>query len=211
MTGPGAKVSSNYAMSFTAGGLFYPEAIKAAELYQTAPEWDAVKVQLLTQNLLQLRTQSSLRRIVHELILRLQSLTPSEVTVLVDGTRPEQTQVLWLAACKQYPFVRAFAMEVIREKYLHLDFEMSYLDFDVFYNAQAEWVEALEKLTDSTRKKIRQVLFLMLTEAEIISPANFIQPALLSARMGQVILEDDPAYFSVFPISDADIRKLTKP
>ena len=130
--------------------------------------------------------------------------------LLLDGTRYEQNQILWLAVCKQYPFVHDFAVEVVREKYLHLDFSLSYLDFDAFYNAKAEWNETLEKITDSTRKKLRQVLFRMLTEAELLSQAGLIQPALFSSQLGDAIMADDPAYFANFPISDVDIRKFKR-
>lgn len=198
--------SSTYRISFTTGGLFYREAVKAAGLYQDLQDWALVKEKILSTNLLQSRTQSSLKRVTNELVLRLQGLTDQQLTIVVNGSRQEQNQILWLAVCKQYPFVREFAGEVVREKYLHLDFNLSYLDFDAFYNAKAEWNESLEQIKTTTRKKLRQVLFLMLTEAELISPANFIQPVIFSTQVGNAISQDDPAFFSVFPVSDLDIK-----
>jgi hypothetical protein len=200
--------SSTYRISFTAGGLLSREAIKAASLYQVARNWKLVEEQILTNNLLQLRTQSSQKRIANELFQRLQGLTEAQIQLLVDGSRQEQNQILWLAVCKHYQFVREFAVEVVREKYLRLDWECSYSDFDTFFYAKAEWNEILENTKDSTRKKMRQVLFLMLSEAGILSSANIILPALFSAQAAQAIAADDRAYFAVFPISDADIRKL---
>ena len=99
-------------------------------------------------------------------------------------------------------------MEVIREKYLRLDWEIAYANFDVFFYNKAEWHVELAKITESTRKKLRQVLFRMMMEAEIISSANLVLPTMLSPMVAQVIAEDDVRYFAVFPISDADIRKL---
>jgi hypothetical protein len=197
-----------YKISFTSGGLFNRDAIKVAELYLLLHDWGEVKNQVIEHNILQARVQSSLTRTASELFPRLQGLTEAQVYIVANGARQEQNQMLWLAVCKQYPFVRDFAVEVVREKYLRLDWEISYADFDVFFYNKAEWHDELAKITESTRKKLRQVLFRMMTESEIISPANLILPAMLSPLVVKAVAEDDTNYFAVFPISDADVRKL---
>lgn len=145
-------------------------------------------------------------RTAHELLHRMKTLNTGQLSLLVAGTRQDQQQILWLAACKQYPFAREFAMEVVREKYLRFDWNVSYADFDAFYYAKCEWRKELARITESTRKKLRQVLFLMMTQAEILSPARVIIPTVFSRPVARAIAEDDPGYFSVFPISDTDIR-----
>ena len=197
-----------YRISFTSGGLFYREAVKVADLYSSLQDWDLVREQLIEKNLLQTRTRSSMIRTARELTQRLKTLTSEQLAILADGTRQEQNQVLWLAVCKHYAFVREFATEVMREKYLRLDWELSYTDFDTFFYAKAEWNEGLQKTKDSTRKKLCQVLFRMFTEAQIISTDHVILPAFFSARVVNAIIQDDRTYFAVFPISDADIRNL---
>jgi hypothetical protein len=199
----------DYKISFTTGGLLYREAINTAELYLKTGDWDSVRAQILDGNLLRTRTRSSLIRTSRELIQRLQVLTREQLEILVDGSRQEQNLILWLAVCKQYQFVREFAVEVMREKYLRLDPEIAYRDFDIFFNHKAEWNDDLEKTKESTHKKLRQVLFRMLTEADLISQANHILPILLPPRVAHVIVSDDPSYFTIFPISDSDIKKVT--
>jgi hypothetical protein len=196
-----------YQISFTTGGLFIREAAKAAELYFQLGDWDAVRAEIRRGNLLLARTQTALTRTSCELVQRLQGLTRSQLEILADGSRQEQCQVLWLAACKHYPFIREFAAEVVREKFQHLDFTLSYLDFDIFFNDRAEWHEELEQRTQTTRKKLRQVLFRMLHEAQILSPANQILPVMLAPRVAQAVVEEDPALLTIFPISEMEIRK----
>lgn len=198
----------SYKISFTSGGLFSRDAIKVAELYLLLQDWNEVRRQVIEQNLLQARAKSSLVRTVNELVPRIQILTAPQLEILVDGSRQEQRQILWLAACKQYRFVHDFAVEVLREKYVRLDWQISYTDFDVFYFDKAEWHEELAKVTESTRKKLRQVLFRMMLEAEIISSANLILPAILSIQMIRAISKDNNDYFFVFPISETDLRQL---
>jgi hypothetical protein len=76
----------------------------------------------------------------------------------------EQKQLLWLAVCKRYAYIREFSVEVLNEKYLRLDYELTEFDYDVFFSRKADWHIELDKLTDSTRKKLKQVLFRMLRE-----------------------------------------------
>jgi hypothetical protein len=196
-----------YKLSVVAGGLFYREAIKLLELYLDLHDWSQVREKAISENILRARTQSSAIRTTREVIQRLQVLTEEQLYLLAEGSRQEQNQILWLAVCKQYPFVREFAVDVLREKYLRLDLEISYPDFDRFYNAKAEWNDSLAQITELTRKKLRQVLFRIMTEAEIITQAGMILPMILSPRVAQAINHDDPAYWTIYPISDGDIQK----
>lgn len=190
-----------YKTSFAAGGLFYHEAIKIAQRYQALGDWALVRAEFLDNNLLQTRTHSSALRLVREAIQRVQCLTPLQVDLLLNGSRPEQNQILWLAACKHYRLIAEFAREVLHEKFLHMDLQLLHRDYDVFFNTKAEWHPDLESLTPLTQKKLRQVLLRILREAEIISSTNQIQPLLLSARVEAAIRGDDPAYLACFPVS----------
>lgn len=202
---------TTYLLSFTTGGLFYREASKVAQLYLESGDWDATRAQVLAENLLQTRTRASAVRTFRELSNRLQALTPAQFEILVDGSRQEQNHMLWLAACKQYRFVREFAREVLRQKFLRLDPELTYLDFDIFYNDKAEWSDELDQLADTTRKKLRQVLFRMMTEAGLLSKTGRILPPALPPRVADCIAADDPTLFEVFPVSDLEIRKQVRP
>ena len=200
-------VALTYKTSFTTGGLYYHEAPNVAKLYLDLGDWNAVRREILSSNLLQTRTRSSSIRTARELCFRLEVLSYEQLKLLSTGSPQEQMHLLWLASCKQYSLVREFAIEVVREKFLRLDLALSYLDFDIFFNAKAEWDNDLAGLTDSTRKKLRQVLFRMMREAEILDRANNIQPVSLTPDMARVIINDDPTYSGVFPVIIANFKK----
>ena len=201
--------SSTYRLSFTSGGLYSSQAIKAAEIYRKLGDWDQVAARLESENILQARTASSLKRMLRELMARLKTMTSMQLDILIDGTRQEQNQILWVAACKHYPFIREFAVNVVREKYLRLDWELTSVDFSAFYNAKAEWDEKLERITESSRIELRRVIYRMLREVEILSTANLILPPIITQAVARAIRQDDLALFMIFPISDVDIRKLS--
>ncbi len=182
-----ATAEAPYNMSFTAGALLYRESMVVARLAGETSDWDGVKRQVLANNLLQMRTPSASQRIFREVTARLQQLSPAQSRLLSSGSRPEQNLLLWLAICKRYRFIREFAVEVVREKYLRLDRAVLYADYDVFFNAKAEWHGEVERLAPSTRSKLRQIVFRMLREAEMLTADNYIVPVVMTPQLAAAI------------------------
>lgn len=120
--------------------------------------------------------------------------------LLIEGSYLEQKHMLWLAVCKRYRYIRDFAIEVIREKYLRMDYQVTDLDYTSFFNRKADWHEELEEITESTQNKIRQVLFRMLKEAEILSEDNVIIETILTQKEKRAMMEDAPISFKIFPM-----------
>ena len=195
--------ADKYIMSFSTGGLFYRESVKLASLYLERKDWKKLRSKVLESNLLQARTSKSAERVYREASARLQTLTDEQMAILADGTRDEQNQILWLAICKRFRFIREFAIEVLREKFLRLELEITYEDYQVFFNAKAEWHDDLENLSETTRKKIRQVLFKMMREAELITKDNVIIPATLSPRVASAIADDPRASMAIYPTAES--------
>jgi hypothetical protein len=198
---------NRYNMSFTAGALLYRESLKVARLYEELGDWEAVRTRVMDDNLLQMRTPSAAKRVFREVASRLKHLTPAQLALLLTGTRQEQNHVLWLAICKRYCFIYDFAVDVMREKFIRLDFDLSYEAYDVFFNNKAEWHPEVEGLAESTRKKLREVLFKMMREANLLTPDNQILPAMPTPREIDVITADSPSYLLAFPISPTGIQE----
>lgn len=193
--------STPYILSFTGASLSVTESLKIAEVYLQLRDWQAVKTAVKGANLIQARTQSSIQRVYQELHPRLAELSPEQLELLVEGNPQEQKQLLWLAVCKRYAFIREFASEVVREKFLRLEFQLSEFDYDAFFNRKADWHPELDELTDATRRKLKTRLFRLLFEAELITSDNRIIPATLSQRIKDVLASDAPLSFEIFPLS----------
>jgi hypothetical protein len=97
--------NDKYSMSFTTGSLFYLESVKLAELFIALEDWNAVRNKVLSENLLQARTQNTSKRVCREIISRLKTLTPLEIDLLINGSPQEQTYLLWIAVCRRYKFI----------------------------------------------------------------------------------------------------------
>ena len=196
-----------YSMSFTSGALLYRESLTVARQYAETGNWDATREQVIANNLLQMRTLNASRRIFREISSRLKHLTPDQLALLLTGAHQEQNHMLWLATCKRYRFIYEFAVEVIREKFIRFDFDLPYDAYDVYFNHKAEWHPEVDGVTKATRGKLRQVLFKMLREANLLLPDNQIVPTLLTPREIEVITADSSAHLAIFPVSLAEIQE----
>jgi len=195
-----------YKMSFTSGGLLFNESLQVTELYNEILDWQKTREKMLSDNLLQSRTASSAKRRILEICSRLQLLTREQLQLLVSGSRQEQQYLLWIAVCKRYSFIREFMAEVVREKFLRMDLHLQPQDYKIFFENKAEWHEELDRLQDSTRTRLRQTLFQIMREAEIISLDNMIIPGLLTEPLTTVLAADNPSWLAALPVSDMDIN-----
>jgi hypothetical protein len=189
-------------MSFTTGGLFSRESASLAVIFSETGNWDTVRSKVLTENLLQTRTLTSAQRVCREVISRLKTLNPSELDLLVRGTAQEQGYLLWIAVCRCYKFIADFAVEIIRERYLGLKIDLHYEDFDSFFNKKSEWHPELDTIQPATRNKLRQVLFKILREAELLNANNTINTAMLSPRLLEAIPSGSRRDILFFPMSE---------
>lgn len=199
--------SAKYQMSFTTGGIFLRESVPAVELYLLHRDWNKVRELLLSGNLIQARTISSAQRVTREICQRLALLTLEQLQLLVSGTTQERQELLWVAVCKRYSFIKDFMTEVVRENFLRLNMLLHPSDYDMFFHDKEEWHEELGRLSQTTRTKLRQVLYKMMHEAEILTKDGIIIPAMLTTRLAKVLVADNPGWLRVFAASDFDLKE----
>lgn len=195
--------SSRYVLSFTTGALLARAAAVLAPVYVEHRSWVRVRDLAVEENLLQSRTHSTGVRLVRETVNRMSALTDREVEMLADVTASERGHLMWAAACRRYDLVGEFAEEVLRERFLTLAGTVSYEDYDSFYRAKAMWHDELDAISTATYKKLRQVLFKMMVEAELLTTKGTIEPALLSARVAECFGERTPNDVRFFPTREA--------
>ena len=186
-------------MSFVTGGLFYKEALAVAAIHHPGEAWSVTSVRAFDQGAFPVRKASSARRSLREIIHRLKRLSDAELALLLEGERDEQTALLWVAVCRTYRFVGEFAEEVAVDRYLSLRTELTYDDFDAFFARKADWSDKLASISDSTRAKLRAVLFRFLREAGIVGLGDRITPALLSNRLLSLLTEAGGSDLRFFP------------
>ena len=200
--------SERYSMSFTTGGLYYQESVKIAELYLELGDWNIVRAEVVSKNLLQSRRQNTLRRVCSEIISRLKQLAISELELLIDSNPQEQNYILWLAVCRRYKFIGDFGREVLRERYLSMKTDIHYEDYEYYFSKKSEFHPELNDLSPATRYKLRQIVFKMLKETEILSVEKVINPVVFSRRFLESIPKEKWEDILFFPAQESDLRHI---
>ncbi len=199
-----------YALSFTTGALLAREAVLLAPIFSEERDWERVRDRAVEGNLLQSRTYRSGVRLVRETVKRLSSLGDDELELLVDATALERGHLMWAAACRRYELIGQFAEEVVRERFLVRASTLGYEDFDSFLRSKALWHEELAEIKASTLQKLRWNVFKMLKEAELLSEAGRIVPAVLSERVAAVLTASTPSDLRFFPTQQIEMRRAEK-
>lgn len=150
------------------------------------------------------------KRMLGEFKKRISQLTSAETELLIHGDLITQKHIALISICKTYTFIREFLIEVVREKYLVYDYEISDGDYLRFYRRKFELHEEMRSLTDLTEKKIKQVLFKILEQSGLINDIKhrIIQPQLVDNNLVSVIARDNPNWLKVLLISDIDIERV---
>lgn len=189
-----------YRMSFSVGGLMLNESLVIAEHFRSSESWGDARVRLLDEGASSFPKLASKTRAIREVFDRVTTLTEEERDFLLhDADRMEKQAIVWLSICRTYRFIREFAIDEINERYKSWRLVLDHAVFDRFFAQKAELHAKLDALSPSTRLKLRQVLFRMLREADLVSSDETIQPVWLSGRLKRLIEERNPRDLQIFP------------
>ena len=186
-----------YEFSLTASSLRVNEMILFATKY-------------INEGLLEFKSDKGTtnKRMVSEFKKRIDNLTVNQQELLLNSNFSNQKQLAFLSACKTYSLLRDFVIEVVREKFLIMDYNLTETDYISFIRRKEINHDELANLTDQTQAKVKQVIFKILEQAGIIDNVRDkeIQLQILGASTKKSIIEDNPEWLKVFLLSDMDIQ-----
>lgn len=199
-----------YTFSFTGASALIAETLVIAEEHNRLKDWKAVEKSLLDNNLLNKVKQATFKREFSEIKKRLSLLTQDQLQLMIHGSLDDAKAMILLSLIKAYTFLRDFIVEVIRNKYLLFDTVISDIDYIRFVNTKSLSHNELNTITEVTAKKVKQVVFKLLEQVGLITQArngSILKP-ILSGKVIDVIIDDDPALLSAFLFSNEDIKTL---
>lgn len=200
---------TDYTLGFTAASL-RPELMRVmAEVFAEAGDWTLTKERVLSANLLQANSHTTLLRFERELRGRLKTLTYKQLRLLITGQQEDRLAMSWLASVKKYPFLLHAAQRLLRPR---LDVHEEVLhpsDLEAFMKEEADIHPQLKTVSESSRGKIRRVLLSMLRELGVLTPGpglGRLQSPYLPPESLQAVLEDDPVWLCAF-LRDVPTRR----
>lgn len=200
----------SYSFSFITGALFAPESAAILPLLAAGRPWPEIEEAVAHDNLLKSRTAASRVRLLREIRYRLSALSEDELAFAAEAPRAEVNALLFVALCRHYAFIREFVLSVLRPKALTLDFQITPADFSGFLYREAQAHPEIERLTDKSAAKVRQVVYRMLAEAGLIASTRDLRltPHLPGRTMARLVAATDGKHLRFLLLSDNDIRTL---
>lgn len=184
-----------YRFSFVGADASVSDFIKLAKAVQAGNDLEDVDSHFLGNERV-----STTRRKFQELKHRMGNLTSRQKGLLAEGTYDQQLQMTHLALCKSYQIYRDFITEVLAEKIILFDYTITDLDFNSFVSRKMVDHPELDDLAFSTLKKVKQVIYRMLNQVELIESTKspILQVPILDEIAEQAILQDDPNLLTCF-------------
>ena len=169
--------------------LFY-EMRTTAKLMREGLEENEIIDRIVEDNLFQYPTERSIRQMAKACVARLEGMGDMGLVEAVASQSSETAkQICMYAMMKQYRLVWDFMITVIGEKYRMQNFSFSQMDVNVFFMQLQEQDDYVAGWSESTVKKIRQILIRVLAENEYLDDikADHINPVWLNPVLENVI------------------------
>ncbi|NQY33788.1 MAG: DUF1819 family protein [Alteromonadaceae bacterium] len=187
-------------LSLTLRPAMIHESRIVAEQYNVLKDWKLVRDEVLTNNLLQARTESTSRTMYGEVSKRLKNLTDDELSLMTTSDLDADAKhLVWLAICRQYLFTYQFAIEVVSEHFSKSRFKLYAEDYVAFLNAKAEWHSNLDNITQQSRYKAQQIMFKMLAECGLVNKDKELLHQSLSPQLIELIQLTNIDDLRIFP------------
>lgn len=203
-------MEKEYLFSYTTGSLMIHETKIVIDEYMKHKDWTIISNKVLQENILQKNSLATRKKFYRELKMRVESLSDEYLNfIFAKATSADLKHLIFLANLKAYRFIYEFIVEVIYKKVLLFDYKILNSDYETFFESKKLAVIQLEKISESTNKKLKQVMFRMFEEVGLIDSAKNknIQKFHLSQEVIELIAKDEPMYLKAFLYTDYEIEK----
>ena len=198
-------------MSFTAGAAMLNEMHAVAEVLLACDgDWERTKEKTFKENLMEKEKMSSNVRYFALMKQRLEVLNAAELDMLVNGTVAVRRLIVLLAICKAHSFIYDFISENVRDCFYNQYDKISYANFNEFYNEKKYEHPEIEQVSELTVAKMRQVVFRILEQTELIEDAEsgFLRRPYLSEAIERMVVKDNPKWLAIYLYSNNEINNL---
>ncbi len=159
---------SRYKGDLVAGSLLVNESRKIAQLLVRGLEVNELLEKVIKDNLLQKRSPASTKRQARLIVKRLMTLPEPFWNIISSGSHDQATQTLFCAAIKYSPILGDFVSSVAAGNMRVFKKEITHLQWDDYFETCIAIDPSIDSWSESSRKKVRQVSFLILAQAGVI-------------------------------------------
>jgi hypothetical protein len=157
--------TSFYNAEISAGSLMLPESRRVAAFMLAGPDESAWrKAFSLEENLLQKNKPATARRMGRLIRNRLETVSEETLRLIAEGDREVALQVLLACAIKHSCLLGHYLRDIYRERLRRLEKTLDPKEWETFLHECEHRDPAVSEWSESTRKKIYQVIIRILAE-----------------------------------------------
>ncbi|NCB40062.1 MAG: DUF1819 family protein [Erysipelotrichia bacterium] len=185
-----------YNGEIVAGSLLFTESRIIAQLFLEECDDSVWKQKLFSDNILQKRSQATIKRLVSLIKNRLNTLNPDAWKLIATGSFDAANQMLLASAIKHSRLLGDFMLKVVKAHISLFHNQISILDWDKFLEECSHIDSQVSQWSDSTKEKLGQVVFRVLAEAKILenTRSKKILPFFLSPEVKSLLLKNNENY-----------------
>jgi hypothetical protein len=185
-----------YNGEIVAGSLLIPESREIAKLLlrdTSEEEWHQA---IIIDNVLQKRSPATAKRQAKLIRNRLVLMTPEHWVLVKDGNAEVTTQALLAATIKRSRLLGDFMGNVCRHNWLTFNRTLSKIDWREFLETCSLVDPAVGEWTESTKSKLRQIVFRILAEAGYIDSTRKLnlQPVTVVPELREYLVNHSEEY-----------------
>ncbi len=158
-----------YSASLTGEPLQFYESKVVAELMLKNLNFEEIKSKIYDENLFNYKTKKSIYKRVASVYKRLKDLDDFLIEFLVEGTSSNARVIVLYSIMQTNRLFYEFMMEVVRIKFLKMDYVLSKRDLNRFFDNKKEQSEKIASLHEYTISKLQQVFLKILKEAKLLT------------------------------------------
>ena len=165
----------HYENDLSGGSLIVRESRAIADLLLQGADVGQWEHQLYIENILQKRSPASIKRNVSTIRKRLERLNPDFWQLLHDGDDELAKQIALCGVLERNPLLVEFMETVVKDAYVARSLQLENYYWTDFLNERAQRDRNIATWKDSSKKKMGQVAFRILTEAGYIKSAQSLE------------------------------------
>ena len=188
----------------------FHETEQVAGLFLEHKDWKLVSEIVVDDNIMQKGTVSTRKREFAEIKKRLIDLDDEELFFMLNCTTDELKLFCLYLCTKTYRLLFEFIAETIREKYLMFDYSIYDSDYAKFIESKTASSTKLQKITDKTTYKIKQVIFRILEQSTLIDTAKNknTQKPYISEELQTIVAQNDAKYLACYLYTNGEIETI---
>lgn len=185
-----------YNAEISAGALLEKESKVIAQFLFEKADDSTWHQKLFIDNLLQKRSQPTIKRQSRLLRNRLETLFPAAWKMVIEGTSEESTQILLAGAIKHSRLLGDFLIKVVKEHNRLFRNQLSLREWGKFLEECVQIDSQVGAWSQSTQRKLGQVTFRILAEAKIIDNTRSLKilPFFLNPEVKRLLMKNNETY-----------------